>query len=183
MTTARKENTRKMQENAASDGSSEVDFPFLADGCGSTVNWEMHPRASESGRHRRRDPRPRLPGRSGGLRPAQVPPRSPAPPWQLARPRRHGSVRLRRPKGRRLGRGRRRLPALRHPPRCCPPAAAPTPRGSRSLLTPPGRPGPHPPPTRTGAPRAQPWSRGGHNSKGRHGPGRQKVSDHRNDSG
>lgn len=182
MTTARKENTRKMQENAASDGSSEVDFPFLADGCGSTVNWEMHPRASESGRHRRRDLRPRLPGRSGGLRPAQVPPRSPAPPWQLARPRRHRSVRREGPEGGGWGEAAAGCPHCGTRPAAAHLRPPPTPRGSRPLLTPPGRPGPHPPPTRTGAPRAQPWSRGGHNSKGRHGPGRQKASDHRNDS-
>lgn len=86
----------------------------------------------------------------------------------------------RRSRGRRLGRGRLRLPALRHPPRCRPPEAAPDPRGSR---TPRARPGPHPPPTRTGAPRAQPWFRGGRSSAGRHGPGRLNASDHRSGRG
>lgn len=141
-----------MQGNAASDGSSAGCSPFLAEGCGSTVNWEMHPWASGAGRDRRLDPRPHLPGTGGGWRPAQVPPRSPAPPQQPARPRRHRSV----------GRGGREGGGWGEAAAGCPhcgtrPAAAhlrppPTPRGSQPPRARPGRPGPHPPPTRTGAP-------------------------------
>lgn len=51
----------------------------------------------------------------------------PAPAARQASPPQVGPTR--RPRGRRLGRGRRRAPALRHPPRCRPPGAAPRPPG------------------------------------------------------
>lgn len=59
------------------------------------------------------------PARSSPARPGPARLRQASPPQ---------AGRERRPNGRRLGRGCRRLPALRHPPQCRTPAAAPRPR-------------------------------------------------------
>lgn len=119
------------------------------------------------------DGRTHLPRRGGGWRPAQVPPRSPArsgptPAASQAAPPQASPERKRR--GRRLGRGCYRLPALRHPPH----GGRPRPPGSaaQGLLerAPPAHspPGPHPPPPRTRGRRAQPWFRGGRSCAGQH---------------
>lgn len=72
-----------------------------------------------------------------------MPPRNPAPPRpaqslqaRQAPPPQAGPET--RPRERRLGRGHRRLPALRHPPHCRPPLAARDPRAQRPSELPRG---------------------------------------------